>query len=34
MAKQLRNQGYSYKQIARHIGVSKATILNWVKHNR
>ncbi|MCD6221370.1 helix-turn-helix domain-containing protein [bacterium] len=34
MAKQLRNQGYSYKRIARCLGVSKATIINWVKHNK
>ena len=34
IAKQLRNQGYSYEQIAEYLGVSKATIINWVKHNK
>ncbi|MEM5831618.1 MAG: helix-turn-helix domain-containing protein [Candidatus Aenigmatarchaeota archaeon] len=34
IAKQYRNQGYSYKQIAKILGVSKATIINWVKHNK
>ena len=33
-AKRYRMNGYSYKQIARILGVSKATIINWVKHNK
>ena len=33
-ANQLRQNGYSYKQISKIIGVSKATIINWTKHNR
>lgn len=34
MAKQLYQKGYSYKQVAKILGVSKATIINWVKHNK
>jgi len=31
IANQLRQNGYSYKEISRIIGVSKATIINWTK---
>ena len=34
MAQQYRSQGYSYKQIARILGVSKATIINWLKNTK
>jgi transposase len=33
-ANQLRQNGYSYKQISKIIGVSKATIINWTKHKK
>ncbi|MCX7916721.1 MAG: helix-turn-helix domain-containing protein [bacterium] len=33
-AKQYRNRGYSYKQIAKILGVSKTTIINWTKHGK
>jgi hypothetical protein len=31
IANQLRQNGYSYKEISKIIGVSKATIINWTK---
>ena len=31
IANQLRQNGYSYKEISRIVGVSKATIINWTK---
>jgi energy-coupling factor transporter ATP-binding protein EcfA2 len=34
IANQLRQNGYSYKQISKIIGVSKATIINWLKHKK
>jgi len=32
--KHLRNQKYSSKQITKYHRVNKATIINWVKHNK
>jgi len=32
LARQYKAQGYSYKQIAKMMGVSKSTIINWVKN--
>ena len=31
IASQLRQNGYSYKEISKIVGVSKATIINWTK---
>jgi energy-coupling factor transporter ATP-binding protein EcfA2 len=34
IARQLKMQGCSYRQIAKIFGVSKSTIINWVKHQK
>ena len=34
LANQLRQNGYSYKEISKIIGVSKSTIINWIKHKK
>jgi len=34
LAQQYKSQEYSYKQIAKMMGVSKSAIINWVKHQK